>query len=119
MVMTDRSADLDYIRKFGDKCHAEVSRKGECQACDKTAVAVVIDSEDGHWWPVCAYHTRSRKLVPLADLLRELSANVLGEPDIDIRLHNPWDQVCIRNGFGEPTREGERCLICNPVVGDD
>lgn len=77
-VMTNRS-DLDYIRKFGDTCHAEVSRRGECQPCDKIAVAVTVDDEDRHWWPVCAYHTRSRKLVPLADLLRELSAAVYAD----------------------------------------
>ena len=61
--------DLRYIRHFADKCCAEVSRNGESQPCDKTAVAVAIDAEDEHWWPVCGYHTRARRMVPLADLL--------------------------------------------------
>lgn len=67
--MTDRN-DLDYIRQFGDKCHAEVSRRGECQPCDKIAVAVTVDAEDGHWWPVCPHHSRGRRMVPLAVLLQ-------------------------------------------------
>jgi hypothetical protein len=61
--------DRHYIRRFSDKCCAEVSRGGESQPCDKTAVAVTIDAEDQHWWPVCAYHTRGRYMVPLTDLL--------------------------------------------------
>jgi len=64
--MTD---DLRYLHRFPDKCCAEVSRGGESQPCDKTAVAVTIDPEDEHWWPVCAHHSRGRRMVPLADLL--------------------------------------------------
>jgi hypothetical protein len=61
--------DRDYILKFPDKCCAEVSRGGESQPCDKTAVAVTVDAEDGHWWPVCPHHARGRHMVPLAELL--------------------------------------------------
>lgn len=42
-------------------------------------------------------------------------------PTPDEPLHNPWDASCSRNGFGEPSREGERCLVCfpaRPPVGD-
>jgi len=30
-------------------------------------------------------------------------------------LHNPWDGQCVKNGIGEPSREGERCLPCRPL----
>ena len=66
--------DLEYIRKFADKCCAEVSRGGESQPCDKTAVAVTIDAEDQHWWPVWPHHTRGRRIVPLAELIKVLSS---------------------------------------------
>lgn len=42
-------------------------------------------------------------------------------PTPDEPLHNPWDASCSRNGFGEPSREGARCLVCfpaRPPVGD-
>lgn len=46
------SEDVDYICKFPDKCCAEVTRRGELQPCDKTAVAVADGSnEDDAWWP--------------------------------------------------------------------
>lgn len=69
--MTEAGAGLmRYVTRFPDTCHAEVSRAGECQPCDKTAVAVVVDDEDGHWWPACTYHLRAREVVPLAELLQ-------------------------------------------------
>lgn len=61
-----------FWRQFPDKCCAEVIRAGELQPCDKTAIAVTVDSEDGHWWPVCPHHSRARQMVPLADLIAEL-----------------------------------------------
>lgn len=64
---------VDYIRRFPEKCHAEVSRQGEAQACDKTAVAVAID-EDEHWYPVCPHHSRARRMVALVDLIGALNA---------------------------------------------
>jgi hypothetical protein len=63
---------LDFILKFPDKCCAEVSRKGESQPCDKMAVAVTIDVEDGHWWPVCPHHSRGRPMMSLAELIEVL-----------------------------------------------
>lgn len=60
-------SDLRYLSRFPDRCAAEVSRGGECQPCDKVAVAVTVDD---HWWPVCVHHSRGRCMVPLADLLR-------------------------------------------------
>lgn len=68
--------DLRFITKFPDKCCAEVSRNGESQPCDKVAVAVALQAdgyEDNCWWPVCPFHTRGRKMVPLADLIRHLN----------------------------------------------
>lgn len=61
--------DIRFLRKYPDKCCAEVSRKGELQPCDKTAVAVTVDAETGQWWPVCPHHTRGRQMISLADLL--------------------------------------------------
>jgi hypothetical protein len=77
-VTLNRATELDlhYVRRFSDKCCAEVSRRGESQACDKTAVAVTVDA-DQHWWPVCAFHTRGRYMVPLSDLLAALSCSPL------------------------------------------
>jgi len=62
---------LYFVRKFPSECCAEVSRKGELQPCDKTAFAVAAGDDDGvsRWWPVCVYHARARRMVPLADLL--------------------------------------------------
>lgn len=70
--------DVEFIRKYPDKCCSAVSRDGESQPCDKVAVAVCAgvadDSEDDpHWWPVCAGHTRKGWMVPLEDLLKVLS----------------------------------------------
>jgi hypothetical protein len=51
------------------RCHEEVSRKGHCEPCDKTAVAVRQDP-DGYPaapYPVCAYHARGQ-MVTLAEI---------------------------------------------------
>lgn len=60
---------LSFIRRFPDRCAAEVSRQRCAEPCDKVAVAAVRDSEDGRGWPVCAYHARGRTLIPLAELI--------------------------------------------------
>ena len=62
------SENLDYARTFPDKCCEEVTRRGEVQPCEKTAVAVRED-EEGSPYPVCAYHARG-PMVPLAALWR-------------------------------------------------
>jgi hypothetical protein len=68
---------LRFIRRFPDKCCVEVSRKGESQPCDKPAVAVasgVDEWEDQDcWWPVCAHHSRGRRMVSLPDLIKAVS----------------------------------------------
>jgi hypothetical protein len=33
-------------------------------------------------------------------------------------VHNPWDSLCGRNGFGEPTHPKARCRTCNPRPED-
>lgn len=66
-------ADIRYIRQFGDKCCAEVSRKGEAQPCEKMAVAVAVgDEQGGSWWPVCPHHSRGRAMVSLTELIGAL-----------------------------------------------
>jgi hypothetical protein len=60
-----------FALKFPDKCCAEVTRRGNSEPCDATAVAVAASSEeyDPGWWPVCRKHLRGRELVPLEDVL--------------------------------------------------
>ena len=67
-------ADTNFLRRFPDKCCAEVSRKGESQPCDGRAVAVAVSADDGYdrWWPVCAHHSSGRRMVSLPELLAEL-----------------------------------------------
>lgn len=60
--------DLSSIRKFPDSCTEGVTRRGEFQPCEKPAVAVRIDPEEGNGYPVCVHHTRA-DMVPLAQLL--------------------------------------------------
>lgn len=60
--------DLRFVRRFPDKCTEGVSRKGEEQPCDKSAVAARIDPEEGSAYPVCAYHARA-DMVPLRVLM--------------------------------------------------
>lgn len=82
MSAPDRSAildvtddDLRFIRKFPDKCCAEVSRRGRSEPCDGVAVAVAYSTEayDPSWWPVCQRHARGRQLVPLPNILERLT----------------------------------------------
>lgn len=66
------SADrFHFVRKFPDKCCAEVSRGGNAEPCDKPAVAVAVGTEafDDTHWPVCRRHCRGRELVALEDVL--------------------------------------------------
>lgn len=53
-----------------DTCHEEVSRAGEAQPCDKPAVALRRDPEEGNPYPVCGHHARAndRYMLTLADL---------------------------------------------------
>ncbi len=51
-----------------DRCHEAVSRKGESQPCDLTAVALRLDPEDHRPYPVCVRHTR-KPMLPLTILL--------------------------------------------------
>ena len=60
-------SELARIMEYGH-CHEGVTRKGIFLPCDKTAVAVRIDEEDGGPYPVCAYHARGA-MVSLPDLL--------------------------------------------------
>ena len=56
-----------FVRKFPDRCCAEVTRKRQVKPCDAVAVAVAESTEayDPDWWPVCQRHLRGRRLVPL------------------------------------------------------
>jgi hypothetical protein len=53
-----------------DTCLEGVTRRGEFQPCEKTAVALRIDPTEGLPYPVCAYHARA-DMVPLADIVAE------------------------------------------------
>lgn len=68
--------NLSFVRKFPGECCVGVTRQGEYQPCNKTAVAVAEGEQgewEGEWWPVCAHHARGRKMVPLAELLATLT----------------------------------------------
>ena len=58
--------ELSRIMKYG-LCHEDVTRDGESQPCEATAVAVRVDPEDDEPYPVCARHARA-DMVPLTDL---------------------------------------------------
>lgn len=64
----------EYVRimQYG-LCHEEVTRKGLVQPCEKTAVAIRVDTEDGDLYPVCAYHSRG-EMASLAEILEAVSA---------------------------------------------
>jgi hypothetical protein len=64
-------SELARIMEYG-RCHEDVTRKGQSQPCEKTAVAVRIDAQDGGPYPVCAYHARGQ-MVPLTELRRAVS----------------------------------------------
>ena len=49
-------------------CTEAVTRRGIDQLCEKTAVAVRYDPEDGDPYPVCAHHARA-DMVPLAKIM--------------------------------------------------
>lgn len=71
--MKATAGELARIMEYG-LCHEDVTRGGESQPCDKTAVAVRIDPEDDGPYPVCAYHARA-EMVPLTDLLAAAGGN--------------------------------------------
>ena len=49
-------------------CDEGVTRRGEYQPCEKVAVAIRHDPEDGGFYPVCAYHAHA-DMVPLVEVL--------------------------------------------------
>ena len=51
------------------QCHEEVTRRGEVEPCEKTAVALRMDPEESEPYPVCARHARA-EMVPLEDVVR-------------------------------------------------
>lgn len=66
--------DLDYVRKFPDKCDQEVTRRGESQPCELPAIAAGV--WDHQAYAVCLTHAKRagvRGLVPLADLIGQVS----------------------------------------------
>lgn len=58
---------LEVAEMYGT-CDEEVSRRGEAQPCDKTAVAMKADPEGPY--PVCAYHSHG-DMVALSRILLE------------------------------------------------
>lgn len=55
--------DLSYASKFADTCSEEVTRRGECQPCDRIAVAAIRDADGGPAYPVCSGHVRSGSMI--------------------------------------------------------
>ena len=49
------------------ECHEAVVRQGEDVPCEKTAVALRYDPEEGTVYPVCAHHARGNRMVPLIE----------------------------------------------------
>jgi hypothetical protein len=52
-----------------EECHEEVSRRGIAEPCEKVAVALRIDPNEGTPYPVCARHARAN-MVPLESIVR-------------------------------------------------
>ncbi len=65
MNLTERLAG------YMQRCHEEVTRKGECQPCDKPAVAL-RNEDEGDVYPVCGYHARGH-LVTLERIIQTLA----------------------------------------------
>ncbi len=64
--MTDYN--LDFVFAFPAECCQGVTRDGEHQPCDKTAVALAVHpSEPEHAYPVCVHHTRIATALPLSE----------------------------------------------------
>lgn len=57
------------------ECHEGVTRRDEYQPCDKLAVAWRLDDE-GSPYPVCAFHTRGDRMVPLSSGVLVAAADV-------------------------------------------
>lgn len=51
------------------QCHEEVTRKGEIEPCDRTAVGLRIDPQESEPYPVCAGHARA-DMVTLEAIVR-------------------------------------------------
>lgn len=71
MELKDNPGEVQRIMHYG-VCHEDVTRQGESQPCEKVAVAIRIDPEDGGPYPVCAYHTRA-EMMSLSDILDRLT----------------------------------------------
>jgi hypothetical protein len=50
---------------YPNECHEDVTRGGISQPCDRPAVGMRIDPEEGEPYPVCVGHVR-HVMVPLA-----------------------------------------------------
>ena len=68
--------DLSFVMAFPELCTAEVTREGRSEPCERVAIAVLIDPEEGDGYPVCVAHARGRRmpLVPLAEVIAAAKA---------------------------------------------
>lgn len=64
---------LDALR-YPQLCSEDVTRKGESQPCEKPAVALRVDPNEGTPYPVCSYHSRGEEMVPLERIVRAMLA---------------------------------------------
>ena len=103
--MTGFGLLLDYP----DLCTEGVTRRDEFQPCDKPAVAVRLDPEEGNPYPVCAYHTRG-DMVTLPDLIAA-TADTPGLVEV-LRKHHRGAWECACGGChlydGEPEKRRDK-----------
>lgn len=73
-MTTDRER-LKFLRVASDECHVDAAtHQKQPSMCGGMPVAVAVNGDD-RWWPVCALHSRGRRLVPLTELLAVAEEN--------------------------------------------
>ena len=61
--------EMRFALGYPEECTEEVSRRGLVEPCDRVAVALRVDRNEGTLYPVCARHTRA-EMVPLGAIVR-------------------------------------------------
>jgi hypothetical protein len=62
-----------------DTCHEAVTRQGNFEPCERTAVALRIDYETNTAYPVCKHHARGGPMVPLATIAEHFREETITE----------------------------------------
>lgn len=107
-----------------EQCHEDVTRRGDSEPCDKPAVALRIDPEEGEPYPVCARHARA-DMVTLEQIVRffldrreaerRAAAGLIRlATDREDRRHPDWyDTHCPTCDAPEPTHTAT-CAVVHP-----